>query len=490
MIKKLFVAFFFITSIAGLKAQVTGIHNFYTINPFYFSPAHTGDKEQFAAFLDYRDHLIGLNPSLKSANFGLHAPITKHMNLGGLIRTERLGLFETLSARLDYAFRTKIAENHILAFGINGGAMQRNLSIENAVVFETGDPTLSPDYAQDYIWFAGASVNYQFKNLSFDFGIPVLYKSNTNYFKNYWAFLAYNIITKGQKWMFQPSAALHYLENKKLGYNANLLINYDNTFWVQPTYKANRSIAVSVGVNLRKIGIAYAYETNSSNLSVIGGPSHEIMISYGFFKTKALPVEDSAYSHQLVPKIGDKTYEEYISSDNYGFYGSIINLTDSMHREEVKRDSIRTVVRRDSLQRVYKDSLEVVKRDSVRKHTLRHLSDDELKLLETGVHFELGSASIDSKSREYLNKVAILIKNNENIRVLITGHTCDLGSEEANLRFSMDRAEAVKYYLIRQGVSPGRVSTDGKLDAEPVVPNISEENRKLNRRVTFSIIRE
>jgi outer membrane protein OmpA-like peptidoglycan-associated protein len=383
-----------------------------------------------------------------------------------------------------------VAEQQVLSFGINGGVMQRNLNFENAIVFEAGDPTLTPDYAKAYVWFAGAGLNYRFKHLNFDFAIPVLYKTNANYYKNYWAYLSYGIYSKSQKWLFEPSAAIHYFEGKQMGYNINLRIDYANVFWVQPTYKANRSIAVSAGVNFRKLGVAYAYETNSGSLAAIGGPSHEIMLTYGFQKGRELPPEDTLYRHDLIRKIGDKTYEEYISADNYGFYGSIINLTDSMHREEVKRDSIRYVMRMDSLQQVYRDSMEIVRRDSVRRHTLRHLSDDELKLLEEGVHFELGSASIDAKSREYLNRVAGLIKNNINIKVLITGHTCDLGTEEANLRFSMDRAEAVKYYLIRQGVDPSRVSTDGKLDAEPVVPNINEANRKLNRRVSFSIIRE
>jgi len=97
---------------------------------------------------------------------------------------------------------------------------------------------------------------------------------------------------------------------------------------------------------------------------------------------------------------------------------------------------------------------------------------------------------VTGDSRVYLDEVSELIKNNKNIRVLISGHTCDIGSEEVNLRYSKDRAEAVRYYLIRKGVDPNRISTDAKLDAEPLVPNTNEENRQQNRRVSFSIIRE
>ena len=482
------------------KRQIYNIHNFYTQNLFFYSPAHTGDKGQFAAFIGYRDHLSSLDNATQTGVVGFHSPIMTKMNLGTLIKTERIGLFETLSGRLDCAFRTPIANGHILSFGINGGVMQRNLNYENAIVFDLNDPTLSPDYLRSYVAFAGAAVNYQYKNLNFDFGVPVLYKSQDLIYTNYWSFLSYSFFSKTKKWMIQPSAALNYNAGKQLGYQANLMFNYDNVFWFQPTYKANNSLAFSVGVNLKKTGIAYAYETNSGALSSIGGASHELMISYGFFKARdkladTIAIDDP--ENRLKRKIGDKTYEEYVSSNNYGFYNSIVNLTDSMHKEEVRRkeearrtDSVKTVARIDSLERARIDSLERVRKDSIRTYTLRHLSGEELKILEKGVHFELGSAMVTGDSRNYLNEVAELIKANKNIKVLISGHTCDIGSDNINLRFSMDRADAVKFYLVIKGVDPVRVSTNAKLDAEPVVPNINEENRQLNRRVSFSIIRE
>lgn len=482
MIKKILILSFIGFSFFQGKSQIYNIHNFYTQNLFFYSPAHAGDKGQFAAFMGYRDHLSSVDNATQTAVFGMHSPITERMNLGTLIKTERIGLYETLSGRLDYAFRIPIADNHILSFGINGGFMQRNLNYEDAVVFDLNDPTLLPDYVKNYIAFAGASVNYQFKNFNLDIGSPVLYKSGEFFYTNYWSFLSYNIYSKSKKWVIQPSAAFIYNAGKQLGYQGNLLFNYNNVFWFQPTYKANNSLAFSAGVYFKKIGIAYAYETNSGALSSIGGPSHEVMITYGFYRVRKKPETDNS-EDRLKRKIGDKTYEEYVSSNNYGFYNSIINLTDSMHKEELRRiDSVRTVTRIDSLNRV--------KKDSVRTHTLRHLSDDELRILEKGVHFELGSAIVTGESRNYLDLVAELIKANKNIKVLISGHTCDIGTEEVNLRFSKDRAEAVEYYLIEKGVNPARVSTDAKLDAEPLVPNTNEGNRQQNRRVSFSIIRE
>ena len=516
MLKKILLIVTGIFTIFHSEAQIYNIHNFYTQNMFYYAPAHTGDKKQFAAFANYRNHLTGIPDAVQTATVGLHSPITKKMNLGGSIKTQRIGLFETLSGRIDYSFRTHISDNQIIGLGINGGVMQRNLNADNAIVADPNDPTLLPDYVKKNIFFAGASINYRFKNLNFDIGIPSVYKSEKLLTTNYFSFLSYDFYNKKKVWLFQPSVLAVYNSSKIFDAHINVLVNYDNIFWFQPTYKLNGSIVVSAGVNLKKIGIGYAYETNSGALSYIGGASHEIILTYGFFKKRIHPGDSAEVNNynnpKLKAKINGKTYEEYVNANNYGFYNNIMELTDSIHKEEVKKqDSLKAIayqdsikqtllnqakldslnkIRLDSLNKVRIDSIAQAKKDSAREHALRHLNNEELKILQKGVHFQLNSAMLTQEARDYLDSVAKLIIKNKNIKVLITGYTCDLGSETVNLRFSTDRAESVKYYLIQQGVPPDRISTNAGLDAEPVVPNTSEANRKLNRRVSFSIIKE
>lgn len=517
MNKRILLTFIFFSVFIISKAQITNIHNFYTQNLYYYSPAHTGDKGQLAAFADYRNQLVDFENGGEIAAIGLHSPVTERMSIGALIKTERLGLLETLSGRLDYSFQAQIAEKHKISFGINVTALQRNLSsdVVNVIDPTQYDPTLDPNYYNSNVFSFGAAISYGYQNFEFDFGIPTLYRTGDILYTTYWSHSAYSFLSKSKKWKLKPSAVVIFTSTNPSAelteasisslttYHLNLLVDFNKVFWFQPTYKKNGSIAVGFGVNLRKIGLAYAYETNSGTLSTIGGPSHEIMISYGFFKArKTLEdtiVYDSEYYHKLKPNIGDKTYEEYVSSNNFGFYNNIIALTDSIHKEEIRKiEKSKPIVNTDSIEAVRQAkleqdriaALEQAKRDSVRMYHLRNVSDKGMKILEKGVHFELGSAMLNKESREYLNEVADLIKMNTNIKILISGHTCDIGTHETNLRFSQDRAEAVEYYLVGKGVAQGQISTDLKLDAEPIVPNTSEANRQQNRRVSFSVIKE
>lgn len=70
-------------------------------------------------------------------------------------------------------------------------------------------------------------------------------------------------------------------------------------------------------------------------------------------------------------------------------------------------------------------------------------------------------------------------------RILIDGHTDDSGSKEHNLKLSQQRADAVRAYLIEQGVSGELLIARGLGSGRPVAPNTTEESRARNRRVDF-----
>ncbi|MEM7052912.1 MAG: Ig-like domain-containing protein, partial [Pseudomonadota bacterium] len=110
--------------------------------------------------------------------------------------------------------------------------------------------------------------------------------------------------------------------------------------------------------------------------------------------------------------------------------------------------------------------------------------------MEADAFFALDEAEIEPEARASLQRIADLIMQGEIVgRVSVVGHTCDLGSEEYNQQLSNRRAQAVKRELVALGIDPDAVVTDGRGEAEPRVPNTSEANRELNRRVDVQFIR-
>lgn len=74
------------------------------------------------------------------------------------------------------------------------------------------------------------------------------------------------------------------------------------------------------------------------------------------------------------------------------------------------------------------------------------------------INFEFDKSTLTKQSHEYLDKIAILMKQN-GYRVEIKGHTDGIGTAEYNMKLSERRAKAVYEYLIQQGVSPQNFHT-------------------------------
>ncbi len=102
------------------------------------------------------------------------------------------------------------------------------------------------------------------------------------------------------------------------------------------------------------------------------------------------------------------------------------------------------------------------------------------------VFFESGKYDLDRKSNFELNKVVELLNENK-IRIEISGHTDNIGSETSNNELSANRAKSVYNYLISKGISKERLSFKGYGEQKPEASNDTIEGRALNRRIEIKI---
>jgi OmpA-OmpF porin, OOP family len=72
--------------------------------------------------------------------------------------------------------------------------------------------------------------------------------------------------------------------------------------------------------------------------------------------------------------------------------------------------------------------------------------------------------------------------------VIAVGHTDSVGSDAANQKLSVARAESVKNFLVSKGIEKNRVYTEGKGEAQPVADNKTAEGRAKNRRVEVEVV--
>lgn len=107
--------------------------------------------------------------------------------------------------------------------------------------------------------------------------------------------------------------------------------------------------------------------------------------------------------------------------------------------------------------------------------------------IDSDVLFAFDSAVIRENAKPTLARIVRALANNPDKNISITGHTCDIGTESYNQGLSERRAEAVRQYIVNSGITDDRIETAGRGETQPLVPNISEEARMLNRRVEIVI---
>lgn len=105
------------------------------------------------------------------------------------------------------------------------------------------------------------------------------------------------------------------------------------------------------------------------------------------------------------------------------------------------------------------------------------------KLVLRGVNFAFNSAEVDEPSKLVLQVAAEQLNKRPDVRVRVEGHTDNVGPEGYNQGLSERRANAVRQILVDNGVSPGRLTSEGFGMRNPIASNDTREGRALNRRV-------
>lgn len=101
--------------------------------------------------------------------------------------------------------------------------------------------------------------------------------------------------------------------------------------------------------------------------------------------------------------------------------------------------------------------------------------------------FEFDKAELRPEDRELLSRIAGILMTAKDYSISVNGHTDDVGSEEYNQKLSERRAQSVRDYLVKAGLSPDILSVTGHGKSRPLTPGTSEQARARNRRVELGI---
>lgn len=103
------------------------------------------------------------------------------------------------------------------------------------------------------------------------------------------------------------------------------------------------------------------------------------------------------------------------------------------------------------------------------------------------VLFDFGKYNLRSEAREKLAKLTGIVLAHPGLKLAVEGHTDSVGGDEANQKLSEQRADAVRKYLVEEGLADASVSSQGFGKSSPVADNDTAAGRQKNRRVEIVV---
>lgn len=235
-----------------------------------------------------------------------------------------------------------------------------------------------------------------------------------------------------------------------------MLSNEDNLIAVRTNPVSNIVMEESVELKTIRLTIVKGFvkEKGSENpvsaqIDIVDNEKNEVIFT---------STTNSSTGKFLVSLPSGKNYGLIVNADEYLFHSENFNIPQATEYQEIEKDI----------------ELSSLKKDA--------------KIVLKNVFFETGSATLKPSSYAELGRLTLLLNENPDLKIEISGHTDNQGSENVNLKLSENRAKAVVDFLITEGIPTSRLEFKGYAFDQPIADNSTAEGRSLNRRVEFKVL--
>ncbi len=262
-------------------------HNYYNyiLNRFNLNPAIAGNNGNISAMLNTKTYLSGFSGAPRNTMFGLHAPISLNQGAGLRVVSDRRGGFEVDKYDAAYSYQIQLDDRQDLRFGISAGAITRKLNtsgIDNIDLLNQNDPTLAGGYLNETNFIAGVGLVYDFDNLQVGLSAPHLIQGSEPISEYIVGSASYRYEFENSPISVTPTFIYQNIPTIENQFDVLVKGEYDEKVWAMAGYRSNNNLTFGLGFDLGPFGLGYAYEMSNSDLEMIGGGSHEIVIQVAF----------------------------------------------------------------------------------------------------------------------------------------------------------------------------------------------------------------
>ena len=463
--KNILIITILLISVVGFSQQMPQT-NVYGYNKYTINPAYAGASGCTEINFSHLNQWVKIEGAPTTSLLSANTRVGKSLGVGGQILIDKIGMLQQVSGLGSVSYGFTFANVHKVRAGLSLGFNQYRLDPSSAIVFDPNDPIVTGGNQSAGTVNTEIGFTYNWNNLEISMASKQLIQAYSNFgyeglngygLKRHATMYASYNVDINDKWTVKPSLFAKGTTNGyQLDINADAI--YKNFIYAGLGYRTRVGLIARAGVNIQDLFfVGYAYETPMSNIAGYSAGSHEFMLGLRFCKkekTKPEQVKAAPIDSSQIAKV-----EPIIQIDTV-----YITRVDTVFIEKI----------------------------SEAKNTMT----EEMQLKNEGqlpiksILFEFDKAIVQKVSYGELESLINLLNTRPNLIIALEGHTDAKGQESYNVNLSKNRVNAVKEFLVANGIKEDRIKLNYFGENKPKAENETPEGRKINRRVDIYFIVE
>jgi len=300
-LKKIVMGSAIVFMTADAFAQQTPLYTMYMWNQLVINPAYAGSREALTASAVWREQWVGLEGAPSTQVLSIHSPLTNdNIGLGFTVQNDNVGPVNTTGLWGDFAYRLKTSEKAKLALALRAGFGIHQADLRNIQTVDVNDPAFVQNVENNFLPNFGFGAYYSTDRGYVGISSPSILENELNSANNtpgsdfedlnnrhYYLLAGYvfNISADSGSVMFRPSTVIRAVNGAPLSFDvsANFLIK--QKLWLGAAYRYQDAVAAMVSFNFTDhLQAGYSYDFGTSDLNPYHNGSHEVMLTYDFFK--------------------------------------------------------------------------------------------------------------------------------------------------------------------------------------------------------------
>ena len=282
-----------VSSFACLQAQQDPHYSQYMFNGLLINPAYAGRFDFLSVDLLARWQWVGLKGAPQTYNLNAHLPTANLRHGFGIsVFNDQIGISNTFTAKLSYAYKIPIGKTGNLSLGLNGAISHYRANIGELNAADADDVTIGQDISNVLLPNTGAGIYYHAEKWFAGFSVPRLIPNEYSPIKGndfdsrqqiHFLLTGGYIFTLSKQLKLKPSFLLKTALNAPTNVDINLHFLFKDWLWFGASYRTEDAIVAMMEVRIKKLfRIGYAYDFNYSRLRTSNTGSHELMLGFDF----------------------------------------------------------------------------------------------------------------------------------------------------------------------------------------------------------------